>query len=382
VKDAMNSFFDVVNQDDLTSYDVGIPSVTFSQSESHTRESKTKSNFSSTPDLTLFIEPTILTYPVDPETSLPLNELVERLYVESHLVTITTEVVTAKLLALEEERRLQEKARLKALEETLLNNNELEEKNEHIEQLYSEKPRQAKELIVQYRRPVETLISVRLKSGELLKTTREVLERLRQKKTNSERAESTQSDNVFIMNQLPFGIPFTDRLGNAIRLISSLPNPSNEVSKTPNQKKPINDLLLRSNGRIHKKLKVRAALDKSTVAWSSTVRLKPKTSLLQQLDYVANAGIKSNSSITTTAFPTDQDIITSTVNQTIHSEVRKPQKAQGKTLVPLIMKWKSSSNHTKMLPLSTALQRIANDTLESDSVNGIKTNGLHTNGVS
>ena len=316
---------------------------------------------------------------MDPETSLPLNELVERLYVESHLVTITTEVVTAKLLALEEERRLQEKARLKALEETLLNNNELEEKNEHIEQLYSEKPRQAKELIVQYRRPVETLISVRLKSGELLKTTREVLERLRQKKTNSERAESTQSDNVFIMNQLPFGIPFTDRLGNAIRLISSLPIPSNEVSKTPNQKKPINGLLLRSNGRIHKKLKVRAALDKSTVAWASTVRLKPKTSLLQQLDCVAAGIIESNSSSITTAFSTD---ITTTHNQTIHSEVKTPSLAQGKTLVPLVMKWKSSSNHTKMLPLSTALQRIANDTLESDSVNGIKTNGLHTNGVS
>ena len=59
MKDAMNSFFDVVNQDDLTSYDVGIPSVTFSQSESETRESKTKSIFSSTPDLTLFIEPTV-----------------------------------------------------------------------------------------------------------------------------------------------------------------------------------------------------------------------------------------------------------------------------------------------------------------------------------
>ena len=317
---------------------------------------------------------------MDTETSLPLNELIERLYVETHLVTITTEVVTAKLLALEEDKRLQERAKRKALEEeeALLtasvpknNNNDLEEKSE---QLHSEN-------IVQYRRPVETLISVRLKSGELLKTTKEVVERLRHKKKSSDKlVESTQSDNVSLMKQLPIGIPFTDRLGNAIRLINSLPNPSNGQSKTPIKKNPKNGLLLRSNGRIHKKLKVRAALDKSTVAWASTVRLKPKTSLLQQLDCVAAGIIESNSSSITTAFSTD---ITTTHNQTIHSEVKTPSLAQGKTLVPLVMKWKSSSNHTKMLPLSTALQRIANDTLYSDSVNGfIKTNGLHTNGVS
>ena len=54
----MNSFFDVVNQDDLSSYDVGIPSVT-KKSQTETRESKTKLNFSATPDLTLFIEPTV-----------------------------------------------------------------------------------------------------------------------------------------------------------------------------------------------------------------------------------------------------------------------------------------------------------------------------------
>ena len=58
VEDAMNSFFDVVNQDDLSSYDVGIPSVT-KKSQTETRESKTKLNFSATPDLTLFIEPTV-----------------------------------------------------------------------------------------------------------------------------------------------------------------------------------------------------------------------------------------------------------------------------------------------------------------------------------
>ena len=324
---------------------------------------------------------------MDTETSLPLNELIERLYVETHLVTITTEVVTAKLLALEEDKRLQERAKRKALEEeeaSLLtasvpkhNNNDLEEKSE---QLHSEKHR-SQANIVQYRRPIETLISVRLKSGVLLKTTREVVERLRHKKKSSDKlVESTQSDNVSLMKQLPIGIPFTDRLGNAIRLINSLPNPSNGQSKTPIKKNPKNGLLLRSNGRIHKKLKVRAALDKSTVAWASTVRLKPKTSLLQQLDCVATGIIESNSSSITTAFSTD---ITTTHNQTIHSEVKTPSLAQGKTLVPLVMKWKSSSNHTKMLPLSTALQRIANDTLHSDSVNGfIKTNGLHTNGVS
>ena len=321
---------------------------------------------------------------MDTETSLPLNELIERLYVETHLVTITTEVVTAKLLALEEDKRLQERAKRKALEEeeALLtasvpkhNNNDLEEKSE---QLHSEKHRAQAQ--VQYRRPVETLISVRLKSGELLKTTREVVERLRHKKKSSDKlVESTQSDNVSLMKQLPIGIPFTDRLGNAIRLINSLPNPSNGQSKTPIKKNPKNGLL-RSNGRIHKKLKVRAALDKSTAAWASTVRLKPKTSLLQQLDVAAGI-IESNSSSITTAFSTD---ITTTHNQTIHSEVKTPSlMGQGKTLVPLVMKWKSSSNHTKMLPLSTALKRIANDTLHSDSVNGfIKTNGLHTNGVS
>ena len=175
---------------------------------------------------------------MDTETSLPLNELIERLYVETHLVTITTEVVTAKLLALEEDKRLQERAKRKALEEeeALLtasvpkhNNNDLEEKSE---QLHSEN-------IVQYRRPVETLISVRLKSGELLKTTREVVERLRHKKKSSDKlVESTQSDNVSLMKQLPIGIPFTDRLGNAIRLsivfpIPAMVNPKHRSRRTP-----------------------------------------------------------------------------------------------------------------------------------------------------
>ena len=53
----MHSNFDVVDQDDLSSYDIGIPSVTSSSAEN--RESKSRLSFTSTPDLTLLIEPSV-----------------------------------------------------------------------------------------------------------------------------------------------------------------------------------------------------------------------------------------------------------------------------------------------------------------------------------
>ena len=312
-------------------------------------------------------------------------DIVERLYVETHLVTITTEVLTAKLLALEEQRRLREKARWKALEQDLVNHNNNEEKfvapimpgdEAAIAKFHSEDTNlQALSPItppnpIQYRRPVESLISVRLKSGQLLKTSSQVLEALR---AHTREVESTQSDNVFVMKQL---LPFTDRLGNAIRFLNDIPHHPNGLQKTPQKKttSPLNGLNRSSHGKFKKTLKVRAALDKSTVAWTSTVRLKPKTSLLQQLDDMAADWTVPNTS--------SQDTSDITLNPKIPTVGKPSSVLQGKTsLVPLIKKWKSSSNHTKMLPLSTALQRIANGTLDSDKlVNGI--NGLHQNGVS
>ena len=52
----MNSTFGLVNLDDLSSYDIGTPSMTCHET---TRESKNKFNRATLPDLSLYIEPTV-----------------------------------------------------------------------------------------------------------------------------------------------------------------------------------------------------------------------------------------------------------------------------------------------------------------------------------
>ena len=312
----------------------------------------------------------ILTNPVDPETEIIQDELIERLYIEGHLVTITTEIVTPQLLALEEQKRIREQARAEAAAEAAAAALELSVPKVNAKEETStllpitekvvplEKEARQQPFITKYvksRRRVSSLISVRLKSGELLKTSRELIEQLR--------AKAKQDDNDLVVMKLQskppvIHIPFTDRLGNAVKRIQPLPS----TVESPKKEIPL-------NGRIHKILKIRGALDKSTIALASTVRVKPKTNLLQQLESVSRLSPPQPSQ------PVKYEKTIPTVAKNRHHS------AHGQ-LVPVLMKWKNSSNHTKMLPLSTALQRIQTDTMHSDSTTPLTNGHKHSNGVS
>ena len=316
----------------------------------------------------------ILTNPVDPETEILQDELIERLYIEGHMVTITTEIVTPQLLALEEQKRIREKAKAEAaLELSVSESNAKEDKGEPP---YNKKvtttPEKATRQplvnkLVKSRRRVSSLISVRLKSGELFKTSRELIEQLRAK------AKKDNDDLVAMKLQAQrpprLQIPFTDRLSNAVKRIQSSPSKKHveEISLTG----------LRTNGKIHKMLKVRGALDKSTIALASTVRVKPKTSLVQQLESMSRLSDPQPAEISS---PHSQPVLKHHQNL-IPTATKNLHSSSHSQLVPVLMKWKSSSNHTKMLPLSTALQRIQTNTMHSDSaLPSSTTNGNHTNG--
>ena len=310
---------------------------------------------------------------MDPETEILQDELIERLYIEGHLVTITTEIVTPQLLALEEQKRIKEKARAEAaaLELSVSESKAKEETRELPNSKKSSSPEKITQKplvtkVVKSRRRVSSLVSVRLKSGELFKTSRELVEQLRAKakKDNDDRVvmklQSYQSPGL--------QVPFTDCLSNAVRRIQPSP------IKSPLEENPLTGL--RTNGKIHKMLKVRGALDKSTVALASTVRVKPKTSLWQQLESMSRL---SPAQPEVSSLPQSQPV---NYPNSIPTATKNRHSSSHSQLVPVLMKWKNSSNNTKMLPLSTALQRIQTDTMHSDSTIP-STNGHsnHSNGA-
>ena len=121
------------------------------------------------------------------------------------------------------------------------------------------------------------LIPVRLKSGEILKISKPVFCRLRDLSRNDLLQPSSDTTGIEIQSVTKPNIvhvPFTDRLSGALGKL-------NHDSLHESKSKPV---IHGRNGRITKTVKLRAALDKSTVAWASTTRLKPKTSLLDQLN--------------------------------------------------------------------------------------------------
>ena len=83
-------------------------------------------------------------------------------------------------------------------------------------------------------------------------------------------------------------VPFTDRLSPALKRLSA----PKFTASTP--LKRLNGHHSLKNGKIHKPLKLRAALDKSTIAWSSTTKTRPKASLLDQLNSLAKELVKTD----------------------------------------------------------------------------------------
>jgi len=375
----MNTSFHLINDDDISSYDIGTPAFLTSSWNEPIRESLHPSTQDGQ-EYFIFIEPTISTYPIDPDTRQKLSDEVDKLSVEAHYLTVTSERVTPQLLRWEKKKKKEKENREKE-------NREKENAN-HILEISipakaEEKPKQLKEpkkhdkkhlplvSFIPEKRKIRTiknvkLVPVRLKSGEEVKATRELINHFRQKvaQTNISKKDNNADIDVFRIQSesLPSAIhvPFADRLSSALRRISG---PKLTVTSPL---KRINGHTLK-NGKISKPLKLRAALDKSTIAWSSTTKTRPKASLLDQLNSFAKnlaRPITDNSIEIRTEIPSECKNVTPQISQ------------NSSPLVPLVIKLKNKSQSTKLLPLSHALKYIASDTLNLDA----KTKNIMTNG--
>ena len=322
----------------------------------------------------------ISTYPIDPDTRLKLSDEVDKLSVEAHYLTVTSERVTPQLLRWEKKKKKEKENREKENREKENANHILEisipaKAEEKPKKLKEPKKHDKKQLplvsFIPEKRKIRTiknvkLVPVRLKSGQEVKTTRELISHFRQKvaQPNISKKDNTADIDVFRIQSesLPSAIhvPFADRLSSALRRISG---PKLTVTSPL---KRINGHTL-TNGKISKPLKLRAALDKSTIAWSSTTKTRPKASLLDQLNSFAKNVVKpvtDNSLEIRTEIPSECKNVT-------------PQNSQNSSpLVPLVIKLKNKSQSTKLLPLSHALKYIASDTLNLDA----KTKNIMTNG--
>jgi len=204
------------------------------------------------------------------------------------------------------------------------------------------------------------LVPVRLKSGEEVKATRELIAHFRQKVARSDNLEKSNNGDIDVFKiqsdslSSAIHLPFADRLSSALRRISG------QKLTVSSPLKRLNGQSLK-NGKFSKPLKLRAALDKSTIAWSSTTKTRPKASLLDQLNSL------------TTKKPTTDNL--SEIRTEIPSECKNVT-PQTNPLVPLVIKLKNKAQSTKLLPLSHALKFIASDTLNLDA----KTKNRMTNG--
>jgi len=365
----MNSAFHLINDDDISSFDVGTPAFLTS---SPIRESLLPSTQDGQ-EFIVFIEPTISTYPIDPDTRQKLSDEIDKLSVEAHYLRVTSERVTPQLLRWEKKKKKEKENR---------ENREREKEKEnahHILELSipakaEEKPKQLKEPKKQLpltssfpvKRNIRTiknvkLVPVRLKSGEEVKTTRELIAHFRQKVACSDNSKKDNNADIDVFKiqskslSSAIPVPFADRLSSALRRISGL-----KLTVTSPLKR-LNGRTLK-NGKISKPLKLRAALDKSTIAWSSTTKTRPKASLLDQLNSLAKKPATDNLSQIRTEIPSECKNVTPHKN----------------SLVPLVIKLKNKTQSTKLLPLSHALKYIASDTLNLDA----KTKNKMTNGDS
>ena len=293
---------------------------------------------------------------------------------ESHYLSITSELVTPQLLKWEQRKKKREKEKENAHHIHIPSAAEVKPKKQNNEARLAPQPLTVS--IPEKKRKIRTiknvkLVPVRLKSGEEVKATQDLIIHLRQKVAGSSDnpGKVSKGDGIDVFkiqsDTLPkvIHVPFTDQLSQALKRISS-PKLICESGGGGSPLKRLNGHSMK-NGMVTKPLKLRAALDKSTIAWSSTTKTRPKASLLDQLNALTSDSGNENLSKIKTKIPPE-------------SKVTPPQTPP--SLVPVLMKLTSKSQSTKLLPLSYALKSIASDTLNLDEQAITKskmTNGDH-----
>ena len=132
----------------------------------------------------------------------------------------------------------------------------------------------------------QPLIPVRLASGEILKMSKIGLTNLRKLTKEAKCSlEEIESSNNIQEGREAIDMPFTDSLRKAFYKL----NKENSKLKLFEHHDDV------KIGKSTKPIKIRAALDKSTIAWASTTKNGPKKSLLEQLNKIlASAPEKPN----------------------------------------------------------------------------------------
>ena len=304
----------------------------------------------------------ISTYPIDPDSRKRLSDEIDKLFVESHYLTITSELVTPQLLKWERKKK-REKENVQHIQDVSIPS-AIEEKPDKPRQKQNEAKKQLPlSNSATEKRKIRTikkvkLVPVRLKSGEVLKATQELLIHFRQKVTGSANPGKSQVGdiNVFKIQSDALSrvihVPFTDRLSPALKRLSAPKfTASTPLKRLNGHQSPL------KNGKVHKPLKLRAALDKSTIAWSSTTKTRPKASLLDQLNSLAKELVKTDFTKIRTEIPS--------VYKDTTLKNTTPQKPLN--VVPVVIKLKKKAHSNKLLPLSQALKFIASDTLNLDA---------------
>ena len=291
---------------------------------------------------------------------------------ESHYLSITSELVTPQLLKWEQRKKKREKEKENAHHIHIPSAAEVKPKKQNNEARLAPQP---PVVSVPEKRKLRTiknvkLVPVRLKSGEEVKATQDLIIHLRQKVAGSSDnpGKVSKGDGIDVFkiqsDTLPkvIHVPFTDQLSQALKRISS-PKLICESGGGGSPLKRLNGHSMK-NGMVTKPLKLRAALDKSTIARSSTTKTRPKASLLDQLNALTSDSGTENLSKIKTKIP---------------SECKVTPQQTPPSLVPVLMKLTSKSQNTKLLPLSYALKSIASDTLNLDqaTTNSRMTNGDH-----
>jgi len=367
----MNSEFNLINDDDISAFDIGTPAFLSSSWSSPTGEglhpSKTDGQ-----EFIVFIEPTISTYPIDPDSRQRLSDEIDKLFIESHYLTITSELVTPQLLKLERKKKELQKKREKENVQHIQDVSIPSAIEEKKPDKPSKKQNEAKKLLplsnsATEKRKIRTikkvkLVPVRLKSGEVLKATQDLLIHFRQKVAGSANPEKSQAGDINVFKIQPdalsrvIHVPFTDRLSPALKRLSAPKFTASTPLKLSNGHQSL------KNGKVHKPLKLRAALDKSTIAWSSTTKTRPKASLLDQLNSLAKKPrhtVKTDFTEIRTEIPS---VYKDTSLKNTTSPAQKPL-----NVVPVVIKLKKKAHSNKLLPLSQALKFIASDTLNLDA---------------
>lgn len=302
---------------------------------------------------------------VDSETNGKISDEVEHLFVESHFLTISSEILTPEVLKREQQLQKKLEYAISSEQPSTIVSKEIIKPNKTVK-LVCKPPESVPQQPLKPALKVtkvdkSQLLTLKLKSGERVLATKELLISLRTKfgsQTTSKNGKNDDEITVFkIQSEIPASrrvihVPFSDRLSSALKRLNPV---KAEIKLSPLK-----------NGKIVKPLKLRAALDKSTIAWSSTTKTRPKATLMDQLNAVAS---------TMTRPPPSP-------SREIPSDLKNHHKAQ--QLVPVVIKFnkfKSSASTPKLLPtMKSALNYIqeAHSNGDHNTCNGQTLNGENT----